>query len=101
MPDYAVSAIDRQGIRRSLREAAPDEPALRAKLHAKALWPVRIRPVKPGRNLTRLRLPLGDFIPLLHQLELQLRAGVTADVALAHLAEDAPPGPGRLMLSFT
>lgn len=99
MPDYAVSAIDRQGIRRSLREAAPDEPSLRAKLRAGALWPVRIRPVAPGRKLARLRLPVGDFIPLLHQLELQLRAGVTADVALAHLAEDAPPGPARMMLS--
>ncbi len=98
MPDYAVSAIDRQGIRRSLREAAPDEPTLRIKLHARALWPVRIRAVESGRKLARLRLPLGDFIPLLHQLELQLRAGVTADVALAHLAEDAPEGPARLML---
>lgn len=98
MPDYAVSAIDRQGIRRSLREAAPDESSLRVKLQAKALWPVRIRAVEPGRRLARLRLPVGDFIPLLHQLELQLRAGVTADVALAHLAEDAPEGPARLML---
>ena len=98
MPDYAVSAIDRQGIRRSLREAAPDEPSLRAKLHAKALWPVRIRAIDSGRKLARLWLPVGDFIPLLHQLELQLRAGVTADVALAHLAEDAPEGPARLML---
>ena len=99
MPDYAISAIDRWGIHRTLREAAPDEPALRARLRSGALWPVTIHPVRSGRNLARLRLPAGDFIPLLHQLELQLRAGVTADVALAHLAEDAPPGPMRLMLA--
>lgn len=98
MPNYAVSAIDRQGIRRSLREAAPDEPALRSKLRARSLWPVRIKAVETGRRLARLKLPTADFIPLLHQLELQLRAGVTADVALAHLAEDAPEGPARLML---
>ena len=98
MPNYAVSAIDRQGIRRSLREAAPDEPALRSKLRARSLWPVRIKTVETGRRLARLKLPTGDFIPLLHQLELQLRAGVTADAALAHLAEDAPEGPARLML---
>ena len=54
--------------------------------------------METGRRLARLKLPTGDFIPLLHQLELQLRAGVTADVALAHLAEDAPAGPARLML---
>ncbi|MDI1335795.1 MAG: type II secretion system F family protein [Lacunisphaera sp.] len=99
MPYYAVSAIDRQGIRRSLREAAPDEPSLREKLRAAALWPVTIRPLAPSRQSARLRLPVGDFIPLLHQLELQLRAGVNADVALAHLAEDSPPGPARTMLA--
>ena len=98
MPDYAVSAIDRQGNRRSLREAAPDEPSLRARLHARALWPVRIRAVTSGRKPDRLKLPPGDFIPLLHQLELQLRAGVTVDAALGHLAEDAPEGPARTML---
>jgi type II secretory pathway component PulF len=44
-------------------------------------------------------LPHRDFVALLHQLELQLRAGVTADVALAQLAEDAPPGRTRLLLT--
>jgi len=99
MPAFAVNVIDRTGVRRSLREAAPDEAQLRAKLRAQALWPVRIRPVSSPRKLAGLTLASGDFVPLLHQLEMQLRAGVTADVALAQLAEDAPEGPMRTMLT--
>lgn len=98
MPAYAVKVIDRAGIRRSLREAAPNEPALREKLRAQALWPVRIQPLVGSRRLARTTLPTPDFVGLLHQLELQLRAGVTADAALAQLAEDAPVGPMRTML---
>lgn len=98
MPAFHVSAIDRSGIRRLFREVAPDEAQLRRNLRARALWPVQVRPVAGHRRLSRLRLPTGDFVPLLHQLELQLRAGVTADVALAHLAEDAPEGVMRTML---
>jgi len=99
MPTYAVSIIDGSGIRRSLQEAAPDETRLRLKLRSQAVWPVSIRPVAPARKLTRLRLASGDFVPLLHQLEMQLRAGVTADVALAQLSEDAPAGVMRTMLT--
>ncbi len=98
MPAFAVSIIDQAGVRRSLREEAPDVPQLRARLRARALWPVQVRALPADRKLSRLTLPVGDFIPLLHQLELQLRAGTTADVALAQLAEDAPPGAGRSML---
>jgi general secretion pathway protein F len=98
MPSFAVSVIDRQGIRRSLREAAPDEPALREKLRAQALWPVSIRSVQTDHGLARLTLPVAEFVGLLHQLELQLRAGVNADAALQQLAEDAPDGPMRRML---
>lgn len=99
MPAYAVSAIDRSGNRRSLREAAPDEAQLRRELRSRELWPVAIRKVAPDRRLARLKLPSGDFVPLLHQLEMQLRAGVTADVALGQLAEDSPPGAMRTMLA--
>jgi general secretion pathway protein F len=99
MPAYLVNVIDRTGSRRSLREAAPDESSLREKLRTQALWPVRIRPAREERGAAKLTLPIGEFVPLLHQLELQLRAGVTADVALGHLAEDAPKGPMRTMLS--
>lgn len=99
MPAFAVSVIDRQGIRRSLREAAPDESRLREKLRAQSLWPVRVRAIPPDRRLARLTLPTRDFVALLHQLELQLRAGVTPDVALAQLASDAPAGPVRTLLS--
>lgn len=98
MPAYAVSVIDRAGIRRSFREAAPDEPSLREQLRAQTLWPVRIRPLDGDRKLARTTLPVPDFVGLLHQLELQLRAGVNADAALAQLAGDAPAGPMRAML---
>jgi type II secretory pathway component PulF len=98
MPAYAVNAIDRAGIRRSFREAAPDERALREILRQRALWPVRIRPATPARRLAQLTIPIGDFVPLLHQLEMFLRAGVTADQALRQLADEAPAGPARTLL---
>lgn len=97
MPTFAVTTIDPLGHRRSFRAAAPDEPALRATLRARSLWPVRIAPVA-ARKLRRLTLPPADFIALLHQLELQLRAGVNADAALGQLAADAPAGPMRTLL---
>lgn len=98
MPAYVISAIDRSGIRRSFRDAAPDEPALREKLRQKALWPVRIRPVAPARKLARLTIPVGEFVPLLHQLEMLLRAGVNADQAFRQLGEDVPEGNARTLL---
>lgn len=98
MPAYAVSAIDRSGTRRSFREAAPDEPALREKLRARSLWPLQIRPVASPRRLARFTIPVGDFVPLLHQLEMLLRAGVTADQGLRQLADDAPEGDMRTLL---
>jgi general secretion pathway protein F len=98
MPAFAVSAIDRMGNRRSLREAAPDEPALRRRLRSQALWPVRIREMPADRRLARLALPSAEFLALLHQLELQLRAGVTADAALAQLVSDMREGPARTIL---
>ncbi len=98
MPTFQVSVIDRSGFRRSFREVAPDESDLRRKLRARALFPVQVR-AEAGRNGSRLKLRTGDFVPLLQQLELQLRAGVTADVALAQLAEDAVPGAMRTMLA--
>lgn len=98
MPDFVVSAIDRMGIRRSLREVAPDEAALREKLRAAALWPVRISAEGPDRRLARMRVPTRDFIALLNQLELQLRAGIRPDAALTQLAADAPPGRLRRIL---
>ena len=98
MPAFAINAIDRAGTRRFLREDASDEPALREALRARALWPVKIRPVSDAHRLARLTLPGPDFIALLHQVELQLRAGVTADAALRQLWSDAPPGAMRSML---
>lgn len=98
MPAFAINAIDRTGVRRLLQETAPDEASLRARLREKSLWPVRIRPVAASRKLKRLTVPGTQFIGLLHQLELQLRAGVNADSALGQLAEDTPPGAMRLML---
>lgn len=98
MPTYAAIVLDQSGRRRSLREEAADEAQLRARLRARALWPVAVRPEQSARRFARLALPVRDFVALLHQLELQLRAGVTADVAFTQLAEDAPPGPGRTLL---
>ena len=98
MPAFAVRVIDRVGNRRSLREAAPDEPHLREKLRAQALWPVHVRMLPPDRRYARLSLPVREFVAVLHQLELQLRAGVTADAALQQIAADAPPGAIRTIL---
>ena len=98
MPAFAINSIDQAGARRSLRESAPDEPSLRAALRARSLWPVRIRELPADLKFARLTLPASEFIGMLHQLELQLRAGVNADAALAQLADDAPPGAMRLML---
>ena len=85
MPAFAITAIDRLGRRQSLREAASDEPALRERLRAGGLFPVRIRPVETQRHLARIKLPIAEFVGVLHQLELQLRAGVNADAALAQM----------------
>jgi type II secretory pathway component PulF len=98
MPAFAINAIDRAGVRRFLREDASSEATLRVQLRAQSLWPVRIREVRADRKLARLTLPAPEFVGLLHQLELQLRAGVNADSALGQLAADAPPGAMRFML---
>lgn len=98
MPAFTINAIDRMGVRRFLQESAADEASLRAQLRQRSLWPVTVRQVEASRKLKRLTLPAPDFIGLLHQLELQLRAGVNADTALGQLAEDTPPGPMRFML---
>jgi type II secretory pathway component PulF len=98
MIQFAVSAIDRHGNRRSFREVAPDEPVLREKLRGEGLFPVQVKADRSRPTFARLKIPNAEFIALLQQLELQLRAGVTADSALAQLAEDAPEGTGRVML---
>ncbi len=98
MPAFTINAIDRTGVRRFLQENAPNEASLRAHLREKSLSPVQIKEVAANQKLKRLTLPAPEFIGLLHQLELQLRAGVNADSALGQLAEDTPPGPMRLML---
>jgi type II secretory pathway component PulF len=99
MPTFAVNVIDSAGRRRWLHEEAPDEAYLRERLRLRGLWVVRVVPAPTDRRFARLVLPVGEFIALLNQLELQLRAGVTADVALAQLAEDAPAGRLRTLLA--
>lgn len=98
MPAFAVNAIDRTGTRRVLREEAPDEAHLRTALRERALWPVRVRELAEDRRLARRTLPTADFIALLQQLELQVRAGITADVAFRELAADLPRGTARAMM---
>jgi type II secretory pathway component PulF len=99
MPTYSVKIIDPAGSRRSLREVAPDEAALRAQLRSRGLWPVSVHELGVSIAPSRLKLPHRELIALLQQLDLQLRAGVTADVAFAQLAEDAAPGPMRNLLT--
>lgn len=98
MPAFAATVIDALGRRHSFKDEAPDAAQFRAALRARNLWPVRVEPVRPGRRFARQTLPTRDFIALLDQLELQLRAGITADAALTQLAADAPPGRTRTML---
>ena len=99
MPAFIIDAIGPDGRTCVLHEQAPDEAQLRDRLRGRAVWPVKVRVAATPARLARLTLPHRDFVALLHQLELQLRAGVTADVALAQLAEDAPPGRTRLLLT--
>ncbi len=96
MSIFAADFIDRQGRRRTGIFEAADASELRASLRAKALWPVRIRSAQTRSS--SVKIPVRDLIALLHQLELQLKAGVTADEAIRQLAEDTPAGPQRVML---
>ncbi len=98
MPAFTATVIDPFGRRRSLVDDAPDAAQLRQRLRAQNLWPVHVEPARLDRKLGRLRLSTRDFVGLLNQLELQLRAGITADAALTQLAADAPRGPTRAML---
>lgn len=98
MPAFTVTVIDALGRRRFRQDEAPDAGQLRLRLREQNLWPVRIESAPADRNLARLTLPTGEFVALLHQLELQVRARITADVALAQLAADAPSGAARTML---
>lgn len=99
MTAFSAVFIDQEGRRRTGIFDAGDAAELHGKLRARSLWPVRIRPARSGRKAQRLTIPVRDLVQLLHQLELQLRAGVTADEALRQLAEDAPAGPIRTILA--
>ena len=99
MPAFSVITLDAFGHRRIGHHDAPDLAALRARLRAEARWVVNIRPVRPDRAQARLTRRPRELIALLYQWELQVRAGVTADAALAQLAADLPAGPARTMLT--
>lgn len=98
MTTFATLFIDENGRRKTEQLDAHDLDELRQKLKSRSQWLVSARPAKSKKRLSRLTLPVRDFVPLLHQLELQLRAGVTADAALGQLAEDAPEGASRTIL---
>lgn len=99
MPAFTAIVLQPDGRRQTLRAEAAGESQLRERLRKQSLWPVAVRPARTDGRPERLKLPVRDFIALLHQLELQVRAGVTADVAFAQLAEDAPEGPVRTLLA--
>ncbi len=97
MPAFAITFLDADGRTRKATHEAADADELRTRLRAQKFWPVRIEPARVRPGFARLRVPVRDFIAVLHQLELQLRAGVTADVALAQLAEDSPAPLGDML----
>ncbi|MDP3070025.1 MAG: type II secretion system F family protein [Opitutaceae bacterium] len=99
MPAFAATTIDALGRRRTGVWNAADTAELRTRLRAESLWPVRIAPARPNKRLAHLTLRPRELIALLHQLELQVRAGVTADAALAQLATDLPAGRARAVLT--
>ena len=98
MITFATLFIDEHGRRRRDRMNARDLEELKHTLRSRSQWLVSAQPTNATKRLSRLTLPVRDFVPLLHQLELQLRAGVTADAALGQLAEDAPEGASRSIL---
>lgn len=98
MSAFAATYIDASGRRRNGRFEATTSDQVVHLLRTKALWPVSVRPLRPSRREAGMTISPGDFVPFLHQFELQVRAGVTADVALAQLAEDTPPGKLRRLL---
>ncbi|MDB6093716.1 MAG: hypothetical protein JWM32_1278 [Verrucomicrobia bacterium] len=98
MATFTATFLDASGVKQTAKREGADANDVRTRLRAERCWPVAVKPLRRRSRLARTKLPVGDFIPLLHQLELQLRAGVTADVALQQLAEDSPPGPAREML---
>ncbi|AHF94617.1 hypothetical protein OPIT5_22110 [Opitutaceae bacterium TAV5] len=91
MPAFTAIIIDPTGKRRTLTDHAPDAGQFYQNLRAQNFWPLRIAAVRASRSFARLTLSVRDFVELLNQLELQLRAGITADVALTQLAADSPP----------
>ncbi|MEO5959559.1 MAG: type II secretion system F family protein, partial [Opitutaceae bacterium] len=99
MPAFAATTIDALGRRQTQIRDAADIADLRVRLRSESLWPVQIAPARPDQRLARLNLRSRELIALLHQLELQVRAGVTADAALAQLAADLPAGNARIVLT--
>ncbi|MDB6095586.1 MAG: hypothetical protein JWM32_3148 [Verrucomicrobia bacterium] len=99
MPTFAIQAVGTDGRTLRLKEDATSEATLREALRTRKLWPVAIE-MRPEAPVSRtITLKQREFIAILHQLELQLRAGVTADAALTQLAEDQPAGKTRTILS--
>lgn len=98
MPSFVISVIDGGGAQKRLQEDAPDVEVLRQSLQARSLWAVRIQPAVPPRRLARTTMPNRELLAILHQLEMQLNSGVTADAALKQLAEDAPSDAARSIL---
>lgn len=98
MTAFNATFIDREGRRQRGFFNARDVHQLREELRSRAFWPVEITSAKPDRKAARLTLPARDLVPVLHQIELQLRAGVMADEAFGQLAEDTAPGPIREVL---
>ena len=70
MPTFAAIVIGPRGRRFSLMEDAPDASHLHRALRARNLWPLRIESARTRGKSSGLTMPVGDFVPLLNQLEL-------------------------------
>ena len=99
MPEFVATVLDHRGRRSQRSWAAPDRASLHASLRANGLWPLRVREAAPRFRAARVTLPVREFVQVLRHLEMLLRAGVTADVALAQLGIEA--GSGRLAFLLT
>ncbi|MCB1104590.1 MAG: type II secretion system F family protein [Opitutaceae bacterium] len=99
MTAFTATFLDPDGRRHTDTFHASDIGQLRTLLRRNSLWLIQARPETKARGPARLILPHREFISALHQLELQLRSGVTADLALSNLASDAPKGKLRTLLS--
>ena len=73
--------------------------AVRALLCARGVFPTAIREIGPPSQQRRLRIPVKTLARLLHQLDMQIRAGVDEIGAVASLKDSHSSPKVRVMLN--